>query len=113
VRETEINKFESTSSQNNSENPIINPPADNLESQSNQTKKRQEQHAAILDVIKQLGYSPMSVPVGGRDKIKEICHDNEKFKKLFKFKTSFRTAWEDGHHLFKLEKHEQYAKRDK
>ena len=95
----------------------ITPPADNLEQHPNKSKS-QKQHAAILEVIKQLGYDRMSIPDRKKPENDSVCRENEKPKQLLfgvDGSTSFDNAWKSGRklNLFKMANHYNYAKRDK
>lgn len=76
--------------------------------------KLQKQHAAIMDVIKQLGFNPMAIPDGKKPEIEFACMELDKSNKLlFDGSSSFENAWRKGKALFRMANHASFAKRNK
>lgn len=76
--------------------------------------KLQKQHAAIMEVIKQLGFDPMAIPDGKKPEIEFACMKlDESNKLLFDGSSSFENAWRKGKELFRMANHASFAKRNK
>lgn len=78
---------------------------------TSELSEREKQHAVILEAISELNYKPFDIPRGGCKKIKSCC--KEKHPELFPATTSFKNAWDAGHHLFRMKNHKRYARRGK
>jgi hypothetical protein len=79
---------------------------------SNEKKpfKLQKQQEAILKVIKDKSFDPMTIPDNEKRAIKIICESN--YLELFKAESAFDRAWKKGIKvLWKMEYHESYARR--
>lgn len=80
-----------------------------VQSSRQELTKLEQQHAAILAVIKMKGFDAMRIPDGGKGTIEDICRSD--YPLLFDGETSFKRAWTEGRHLFKMANHESYVRR--